>query len=158
MKIILLSVILFLSYVKGKVYPILIPAKNNISSDVKLTYLMRSGWLAETANHLLLFDYVPYDGKNFDEFIQLEFNKAVRNKKNLFIFFREQNFCSKLSLKAIDFALAQSPISCIKFIEGLGLKFLFPVLMNRGIKEKKVEEQMRIDGKFKISKARLIIS
>ena len=91
MKIILLSVILFISYVNGKIYPIFFPANKNISSDFKLTYLIRSGWMAETANHVLLFDYVPYEGKNFDEFIQLEFNKAVRNKKNLFIFISHEH-------------------------------------------------------------------
>jgi L-ascorbate metabolism protein UlaG (beta-lactamase superfamily) len=99
MKIILLSIILSFSSVEGKVHPNLIPANENISSDVKLTYLRRSGWLAETKNHLLLFDYVPYEGKNFDDFVQSQFNNALKNNKKLFIFIsheHEDHFYSKL--------------------------------------------------------------
>ncbi len=74
MKILLISLALFLTNLNEN---------GNASSPVKLTYLTRSGWLAETENHLLLFDYVPYEGKNFDDFVQAEFDKAAKNKKSL---------------------------------------------------------------------------
>ncbi len=82
MKILLISLALFLTNLNEN---------GNASSPVKLTYLTRSGWLAETENHLLLFDYVPYEGKNFDDFVQAEFDKAAKNKKSLFIFISHEH-------------------------------------------------------------------
>jgi L-ascorbate metabolism protein UlaG (beta-lactamase superfamily) len=99
MKIPLLAFMFFLSSVDGKAYPSLNQTNKNTSSNVKITYLTRSGWLAETENHLLLFDYVPYEGKNYDAFVQLEFDNAIKNKKQLFIFIsheHEDHFYSKL--------------------------------------------------------------
>jgi L-ascorbate metabolism protein UlaG (beta-lactamase superfamily) len=99
MQIILVSFILSLSSLEEKECPSFISPNENISSPVKITYLTRSGWLAETKNHLLLFDYVPYDGKNFDDFVKSQFDSAVKNNKKLFIFIsheHEDHFYPKL--------------------------------------------------------------
>lgn len=91
MKISLLALMFFLSSVDGKAYSSFNQVNETTFFNVKITYLTRSGWLAETENHLLLFDYVPYDGKNYDAFVQLEFDKAVKNRKNLFIFISHEH-------------------------------------------------------------------
>lgn len=95
----LLAVALSIFFINGKTSSPLYLANENISSQVKITYLTRSGWLVETESHLLLFDYVPYEGKNYDDFLQLEFDKAVKNNKKLFIFIsheHEDHFYTKL--------------------------------------------------------------
>lgn len=61
---------------------------------------------------------------------------------------RELNFSSKLALKVVSYALNESPYNCRHFIDSLGLKFLFPVFMKKGIKGKNKEEQMLVDGFF----------
>jgi L-ascorbate metabolism protein UlaG (beta-lactamase superfamily) len=95
----LFVVILFLLFTNRNVNSSFNVANEKISSPAKITYLTRSGWLAETANHLVLFDYVPYEGKNFDDFVKQEFDNAIKNKKQLFIFIsheHEDHFYSRL--------------------------------------------------------------
>lgn len=59
---------------------------------------------------------------------------------------RELNYSSKLALKVISYSLTDSSYNCRHFIEALGLKFLFPAFMKKGIKGKNKEEQLTIDG------------
>ena len=51
-----------------------------------------------------------------------------------------------MALKAISFALTDSIANSKHFIDSLGLKFLFPIFLKRGIKGKDLEEQLSIDG------------
>jgi beta-catenin-like protein 1 len=61
---------------------------------------------------------------------------------------RELNFSSRLALKVLNYALTESPYNCRHFIDSLGLKFLFPAFLKKGIKGKNKEEQLSIDGFF----------
>ena len=61
---------------------------------------------------------------------------------------RELNFSSKLALKVLSYSLTDSPYNCRHFIQSLGLKFLFPAFMKKGIKGGDKEEQLTIDGKL----------
>lgn len=63
-------------------------------------------------------------------------------------FLREKNFCSRLATKTISYALEKCHPNCKSFIEGLGLKFLFPIFMGKGVKEKKPDLQAQLDGLF----------
>jgi len=60
---------------------------------------------------------------------------------------REKNFCSRLAIKTLSYALEKSFVNCKVFIDGMGLKFIFPVLMGKGIKEKKPDLQTQLNGK-----------
>jgi L-ascorbate metabolism protein UlaG (beta-lactamase superfamily) len=99
MKILALSITLLLSFLEGDEKNTPFVEEENTIASVRITYLTRSGWLAETESHLMLFDYVPYGGINFDDFVQDEFLNAVKNKKQLFIFIsheHEDHFYPKL--------------------------------------------------------------
>jgi L-ascorbate metabolism protein UlaG (beta-lactamase superfamily) len=99
MKILALSITLFLSVIGGNKNSTLSAERENTASTAKITYLVRSGWLAQTENHLLLFDYVPYGGVNLDDFVYTEFSAAEKSKKQLVIFIsheHEDHFYPKL--------------------------------------------------------------
>ena len=59
---------------------------------------------------------------------------------------REKNFCSRLAIKSLSYALDKNFPNCKAFVDGLGLKFLFPIFMRKGIKEKKPDLQAQLDG------------
>ncbi len=60
---------------------------------------------------------------------------------------KEKNFCSRLAIKSLSYAMDKNFSNCKVFVDGLGLKFLFPIFMRKGIKEKKPDLQAQLDGK-----------
>jgi len=58
---------------------------------------------------------------------------------------KEKNFCSRLAIKSLSYAVDKNLPNCKAFVDGLGLKFLFPIFMRKGIKEKKPDLQAQLD-------------
>ncbi|KRX06697.1 Armadillo-type fold [Pseudocohnilembus persalinus] len=58
---------------------------------------------------------------------------------------KEKIFCSKPSLKTLMYALLNNPVSCNYFVEVQGLKYIAPIMIMKGIKSKKDEEQKQIN-------------
>jgi len=63
----------------------------------------------------------------------------------IFLNNREKNFCARPAIKTLSYALDKHPGNCKAFIEGLGLKYIFPTFMRKGIKEKRPEYQKEMD-------------
>jgi len=57
---------------------------------------------------------------------------------------REKNYCSRSAIKALSYALDKHSVNCKIFVEGLGLKFIFPTFMGKGIKEKNAENRTKM--------------
>ncbi|KAK1933458.1 hypothetical protein X943_003741 [Babesia divergens] len=49
---------------------------------------------------------------------------------------KERRFTYQLAIKLLDYALMDCPASCTLFVEGMGLKSIFSVLMRKGVKTK----------------------
>lgn len=52
------------------------------------------------------------------------------------------------ALKVLNYALNKNPKNCKQFIEAGGLKLIFPILMGKGLKEKKKEIAEKNQGKM----------
>lgn len=57
---------------------------------------------------------------------------------------KEKNYCSRSAIKALSYALDKHSVNCKIFVEGLGLKFIFPTFMGKGIKEKNAENRTKM--------------
>jgi len=91
MKLLVLCTALFFSVIADNERDDQSIKRKSASSLAKATYLIRSGWLVQTENHLMLFDYVPYGGINLDDFVRNEFSIAEKNKKQLVIFISHEH-------------------------------------------------------------------
>ena len=56
---------------------------------------------------------------------------------------KEGKFSAHCAIKVLDFAMARSPESCTRLVTVDGLKFVFPVLMGRGLRKQKKAYQVR---------------
>jgi beta-catenin-like protein 1 len=78
-------------------------------------------------NIFLCLNSTLIEHDNHDKFLNCEgFELLIRCIK-------EQKYASICSIKSISFAITNNKVSCEKFIENGGLKYIFPVLIGRGL-------------------------